>query len=140
MTLKALLKAKNEQSNALQAHLLHKGIHMQITRLDDLQHMYKSLNPALWTTNGIYGSFVDHCAEEYKCTHCSALHGCYQPKPRKSLQHPEKYQMPPDFTTRGHDSAKTFASLSNKTVLLDEEQLTIHSFPCHLVLVLSLVA
>lgn len=127
MTLKALLKTKNEQSNTLQAHLLYKGVHMQITRLDELQHTYKSLNPALWTTDGIYSSFVDRCANKYECTYCSPLHGCYQPKPRSLYS--EQYKMPADFTTGGHSSAKEFASLSNKTMLLNEEQLTIYSFP-----------
>ena len=128
MTLKALLQAKNEQANTLQAHLLHKGVHMQISRLRGLQRKYAFLNPALWTTDGIYSSFVDHCVDECQCQHCSALHGCYRPKAGK-LYRPEKYQMAANFATGGHDSTKSSALHSNKTWLHDEEQLTIYSLP-----------
>ena len=128
MTLKALLQAKNEQANTLQAHLLHKGVHMQISRLKGLQHSYAFLNPALWTTDGIYSSFIDRCVNGYQCQHCSALHGCYQPKAGK-LYRSEKYQMAANFATGGHDSTKSSAMHNNKTWLLDEEQLTIYSLP-----------
>ena len=128
MTLKALLKAKNEQANTLQAHLLHKGVHMQVARLKALQHDYKFLNPALWTTDSIYSSFVDHCAKGYQCRYCSELHGCYRPKAGR-FSYSEKYQMAADFAAGGHDSAKTCTFVSNKTERLDEEHLTIYSFP-----------
>ena len=129
MTLKALLKAKNEQSNTLQAHLLYKGVHMQVVRLKTLRDDYKFLNPALWTTDGIYTSFVDHCAVVYRCPRCSALHGCYRPKTAKTA-HAEKYQMAADFAAGGHDPVKaSFASVTNNTKLVEGEQLTMYSQP-----------
>ena len=128
MTLKALLKAKNEQANTLQAHLLHKGVHMQVARLKGLQHTYKFLNPALWTTDSIYSSFVDRCTNGYQCHYCSALHGCYQPKAGR-FSRSEKYQMAADFAAGGHDSVKTSIFVNNKTDLLNEEQLTIYFCP-----------
>ena len=127
MTLKALLKTKNEQSNTLQAHLLYKGVHMQIVKLKKLRDTYKFLNPALWTTDSIYSNFVDHCANEHQCRHCSSLHGCYWPEARR-YSHSEKYQMAPDFAVGGHGTLKTFTSVSNKT-FLEEEKLTIYYSP-----------
>ena len=129
MTLKALLKAKNEQSNTLQAHLLYKGVHMQVTRLKKLRDIYKFLNPAFWTTDGIYASFTNHCVGAYQCPHCSALHGCYRPKAIKAA-HAEKFQMAADFATGGHEPVKaSFASVTNNTKFAKEEQLTIYSQP-----------
>ena len=129
MTLKALLKAKNEQSNTLQAHLLYKGIHMQVTRLKKLRDAYKFLNPALGTTDSIYASFIDRCADAKRCPHCSSLHGCYRPKATKTA-HAEKYQMAPDFVAVGHDSMMaSHTSVSYKVMFAEEEQLTIYSRP-----------
>ena len=127
MTLKALLKAKNKQSNTLQAHLLHKGVHMQIVGFEGLQRIYKSLNPALWTIDSVYSSFINHCASNYQCPYCSSLHGCYQPKLKRSPQS-QRYQMAPKFATGEHGSAKSF-SFVNRTEFLDEEKLTIYSLP-----------
>ena len=128
MTLKALLKAKSEQANTLQAHLLHKGVHMQVARLKGLRHIYKFLNPALWTMDSIYSSFKDRCDHGYQCPHCSSLHGCYQPK-AGGFSHSEKYKMAADFAAGGHDSVKMFTFVGNKSDLLDDEQLTIYSVP-----------
>jgi len=129
MTLKALLKAKNEQSNTLQAHLLHKGVYMKTVRLEDLQNSYRSLNPALWSSDSIYSSFVDRCSKLHHCTHCSSLHGCYRPKMRKKLSHPEKYLMSADYSGGGHETTKRFISGKDEQKSLNEEQLTIYSPP-----------
>ena len=127
MTLKALLKAKNEQSNTLQAHLLHKGVYMKTVRLEDLQNNYRSLNPALWSSNSIYSSFVDQCSKLHHCAHCSPLHGCYQPKMRKTPSHSEKYLMSADYSGGGHETTKRFISGRNEQSSLSEEKLTIYS-------------
>ena len=126
MTLKALLKAKNEQSNTLQAHLLHKGVYMKIARLRDLQDGYRSLNPALWSSGSIYSGFVNRCSKLHHCTHCSALHGCYQPKTRKTLSQPKKYLMSADYSGAGH---KRFNPENNIHKSVSEEKLTIYSLP-----------
>ena len=84
LTLRALIRAGEEQADTLQAHLLAKGVEIQTRELEDFSRRsdcLMAINPALWGGFGLHAEFYDKCSliASQPCGegfYCSPLHGC----------------------------------------------------------------
>ena len=95
LTLKALIAAGKDRASSLQAHLLAKGVEVQVRGLAEMNRTdcVLALNSALWSGFGLHATFLDVCS--LKTTHsacpsnfyCSPLHGCIRKKANSTSSH-----------------------------------------------------
>ena len=84
LTLKALITAGKGRAGSLQAHLLAKGIEVQVKDLVALNKgdCVLALNPILWGGSSLHATFWNACGSKINRSacpsnyYCSPLHGC----------------------------------------------------------------
>lgn len=94
LTLKALLSSgKKGQADSLQAHMLSRGVELQVHSLDDLlkRNCILGITPILSTPSGLQYKFRDVCEEgsgckSSPCYYCSPLHGWIKKDSSKSSE------------------------------------------------------
>lgn len=99
LTLKGLIGAGRVQGSSLQAHLLSRGMDIQVQNLTDLnkQDCILGINPALWSQFGSADvTFVNKCTEAScaKGLYCSSLHGCIKKEANRSKSNTYEGKVP----------------------------------------------
>lgn len=137
LTLKGLIRAGRVQGSSLQAHLLARGMDIQVQNLTDLnQHnCILGINPALWSQFGPHEvTFMDKCTKA-SCArglYCSSLHGCIKKESNRSKADTFEGKVPlsVDFSASHADLAASGKQQNvEANVTLRSEQLSITAMP-----------
>ena len=140
LTLKALIAAGEDRASSLQAHLLARGVEVQVRDLAELNRTdcVLALNPTLWSGFSLHATFSDVCS--LKTTHsacpsnfyCSPLHGCIKKEPKSSSSpiFEGKAPLSADFSLSHAELAQAGNKLPAETdPRLPMEHLSINALP-----------
>ena len=116
-TLSKMIMAGEQTANSLQAHLLAKGVKVEVSDVHDLlsRDCLRNLNPSLWSQFDIHTPFEDKCVKRMPCPSgmvCYPLHGCVKENMvLNSLAFGEdRAPLPTDLSTSHADIASSSSS------------------------------
>ena len=113
-TLSELIRAGEGPANSLQAHLLAKGVRVEVSDVHDLlnRDCLRNLNPSLWSQFDLHTLFEDKCVRGLSCPSgmvCHPLHGCVMENMVESsfAIGEDKAPLPTDLSTSHADIASS---------------------------------